>query len=101
MKLTPRTRIQSVRRETFFTPESAVKTLLLTPMPANSHFDLLIFMPEKRENSLKISKIAVTESRSETKNVVSSALSRQEKNKVKHTQRVDRIAGSNHNEKYF
>ena len=58
-----------MRRETFFTPESAVKTLLLTPMPANSHFDLLIFMPEKRENSLEISKIAVRESRSETKNV--------------------------------
>ena len=66
-------RAQSLRSEIFFTPESAVRTLLFTPMPASSHFDMLIFMPEKVEKLSKVRKIAVTESRSATKKVVSSA----------------------------
>ena len=47
-------RIDSLSRHTFLTPESAVKTLLLTPMPASSHFPWFTFIPENKENSSKV-----------------------------------------------
>ena len=65
--------MQSLTREIFLTPESAVRTLLFTPIPANSHFNMFMDMPENTEKLSKVIKIALTESRSVTKKVVSSA----------------------------
>ena len=47
--------------------------------------DIFIFMPEKREKLSKVTKIAATESRSETKKVVSSAYAdnRYEKSRIR------------------